>query len=250
MQPPPGKPRVPPPPPPGSGFPPPPRSVPSQPPPAGRIPAYGSAPVPGPAAPPPAAPTAAPAPWNQPAVAPELAMRAMSMPRRPRSGRGFLRFFAVSCITTAWITLVLSVILGLLSFGAGGTVKAWASMAQSYSASPGLGGGGLGSGGLGGGGLDSDGLGSGGLGGGGLGGGGVTPGGANQQIMTGLLGGMVERFAWLCYLGGFLNILGGICGWIFFVGLGKLTYGYLDLEEQAERDHEAVQILLASAGSR
>lgn len=151
-----------------------------------------------------------------------------------------MRFFAVSCIATAWLTLLLSVLLGMLSFGAGGTIKAWVSMAGSYGASPGLGTPGGGPDGLGGGGLGMD----------GLGGGGLSGGGASPQVLSGLMAPMVDRFVWLCYLGGFINILAGICGWIFFVGLGKLTHGYLDLEDQADRDHEAVQILLASAASR
>jgi hypothetical protein len=236
MQPPPGKPRVPPPPPPGSGFPPPPRNVPSQPGP-GRVPAYGSAPMAAPAG------TAATAPWNAAPVSPALAMQAMAMPLRPRPNRGFLRFFAISCISTAWLTLVLFLIFGLMSFASGGAIKAFTGAMPSYSS--GSGGATPGS--------DSD-SGLGGLGGGGVGGGGLpsgaASGGGSGPMLQALLAPMIDRFAWLFYLGGVLNILSGIFGYIFFVGLGKLTYGFLDLDEQAERDHEAVQILLASAGSR
>jgi hypothetical protein len=180
------------------------------------------------------------APWNAPAVSPALAMQAMSMPpaRKP-SNRGFLRFFAVACVSTAWLTLILSVLLGILTWGFGATLKTWSSMAGGFSSSPGI------SSRMGG---DSDGLGSGGLGGGGgLSGGGAS--GAQQQMLNGLMGGFADRLAAMCTVGAFLHVLMGICGYIFFVGLGKLTYGFLDLEEQADRDHAAVQIMLARDGS-
>lgn len=159
-------------------------------------------------------------------------------PARKPSSRGFLRFFAVACVSTAWLTLVLSVLLAILTWGFGATLKTWSSMAGGFSSSPGL------SSGMGG---DSDVGGGGGLGGGGLAGGGAS--GAQQQMLNGLMGGFADRLAAMCTIGAFLHVLMGICGYIFFVGLGKLTYGFLNLEEQADRDHAAVQIMLARAQS-
>ncbi len=182
-------------------------------------------------------------------MSPALAAPAMALPRlRPRPSRGFLRFFAVSCITTAWLTLVLFVIFGIMSFGAGSTLKAYLGALSSYAPS-------VGSPSMGAPGMDPSltdpygtspqpglggGMGTGGMGGGGMGGPGA---------MAALAGPMVDRIAWLFWLGGFLNILSGVMGWIFFVGLGKLTYGFLDLEEQASRDHDALQVMVA-AGQR
>lgn len=233
MQPPPGKPRVPPPPPGGAAGLPPPPNRPVQPGPA-RTPAATQAPFYG-------QPVPAAAPGWTGEMSPALAAQAMQMPKlRKRPNLGFLRFFAGACVTTAWLNVVLTVLLTIGAFGAGASLKAMTGMLlPAGGSSPGLSQPGLPQPGLG----TEDPF-------------STSPGGAStpqtgmREFQEALLQGFTDRLTTLFVIGGFLNILFGICVWIFFIGLAKLTYGYIDLEEQAGRDHDAVQVLLANMGAR
>src|SRR4051812_39069113 len=83
--------------------------------------ARGAAPPPGAPGMPHGYPTGQPAhAATQPAF-PAPAQSAFPMPSRPRKSRGALRFVAGTCVFSAWITLILSVVGGLGTIAMGAT---------------------------------------------------------------------------------------------------------------------------------
>jgi hypothetical protein len=223
MQPPPNRPGIPPPPPrPGGGLQPPPGY---QPRPAG-----------------PARPLEMPA---APAVSPQLAAQAHAALRPPvrRPSRGFLRFFAGACISSAWLTLILSIVLGIASIGSIAGIKGMTDSLGGYvnqRSSQGLGGAsGLPTGDLGGDGLGGDGLGTSGLG--------LPEGGGGGPALgvMGMLAQLGGALTLVAYIGAAITFLSGVVMWLLFLGLGKLTHAFLDLEEQAAHDRDALQAVLA-----
>lgn len=183
-------------------------------------------------APGPQRPPERPAP---PPVSPQLAAQvalATAAPRRP--GRGFLRFFAGACISSAWLTLILSIVLTVASIGSVAAIKGMTQGLGSYvnqRSQPTLPGGqGLPTGDL------SD-LGF------------ETPSGGGGGPALGVMGALADMggmLALIGYVGAALTLLTGLLMWLLFLGLGKLTHAFLDLEEQSWRDRDALQALLAA----
>ena len=168
----------------------------------------------------------------------------MGLPVAPvaprRKGRGFLRFFAGSCVGTAWLTLIVSLLLGVGSMVLGGS--AWSGGASrastNYFPTPSPAAGELG----GQPGLGADGAGGlGGMGAGGAGGVGGMQDALGALNLPGILGA-------LAFWSGVLTALTGVVFFVFFLGVGRLAYAYLELEEQSFQANQTIQLLLARLG--
>lgn len=167
-------------------------------------------------------------------------------PRKP--ARGALRFVAGTCVFSAWLTLVLSVLGAFFCFTGGATVGA---ALRSLSPSPAVSPlpatpspGGLGSSP---GATNSDGSEPipgldtkmpGGLGGGG---GGGLPMGDMLGMFTPVIGAAL-------FASGLFTLVTGVVGWVILLGMGQACYLLMDLEEQSFRHSEVLQILVARLG--
>ena len=166
-------------------------------------------------------------------------------PRRPKK-RGALKFVASTCVLSAWLTLVISLIFAGVSLMAGLGMSASSAAARSNpylqpSQTPSLGGTpGLGSGdGLGG--LE----GSGGFGG--------EAGGSSIPNPLKGLGDLIDfrgMMATACYASAAFNFLTGFAGFFLFLGLGQACYALLELEEESQRTNQWLEIIAARLGAR
>lgn len=242
---------------------------------AGPPPGYGQPPYSQPAAPayPPQG-QAAPPPYNPPgqpaapAYSPPppapaggsaVAAYAAANYVRPSTakGRGFLKFFAGSCIFSAWLTLVICVILTVTSFFSASMLSGAANMlGGAAGGSPGItspsnfptglpapnGPLGTNGSGMGGGGEDDPFSGIPGMGGGG---GGALPGLGGAPQMNPFGGVISQIMGGIIVASGVITLLTGVTMFLFLFGVGKLAYAHLDLQEQTERTQQALQAALA-----
>lgn len=212
---------------PPSGRPPrPPGGVPppGQPPQAGRPPAPGGYPP--------------PSGWGQPAhqapatyAPPRVETPALGIAPPQRKSRGSLKFLASTCVFSAWITLVLSIVSAFSTFmaGVGFTATASAITApsspsplSSLPSNPTVGG-------------TGDDLG--------------VPKSPLGDIGSAMGGAMLARFVPpICYAFGAFTLVSGIVTFILFLGLGQACYILIDLEEQSIQQGEALGIIIARLG--
>lgn len=220
-------------------------------PPYGRPPQPPGSP-PRPAGPPPGyPPQAAVPPRAQPPLEQRTPVPPALPPVPPRRNRAALRFVASTCVGSAWITLLASILFAWLTFAAGSRFSR-ASSGTQYVPRAGAtapGGSGLeGLGGLGGGAGGQGGL-SDLLGGpqatppdlGGLLSGGTGGGGALGMLGGGLLSGFFIASA----IG---TLVMGVVGFFLFLGMGQACYALLDLEEQSQQMAQTLQFLAARLG--
>lgn len=155
----------------------------------------------------------------------------------PRKSRRSLRFLASTCIFTAWLTLVLSVLGGGISIFMGlaglATSSAASSSSNYFPAPPAAGGGGI----MGGDGTEMPALP--GLGNGGSGGG--------MAMFAPILG---RLMAALSLGGGLFTLVSGVVTFLLFLGLGQACVALIDVEEQQYRMNDTLGIILARLNSR
>ncbi|MFN3649890.1 MAG: hypothetical protein ACK47B_09925 [Armatimonadota bacterium] len=236
-----------PPPPPGArpGAAPRPAGPPAVPPVTQRPPQQG---VPGPPPQPEWRPPQGAAPPSAPASAPAPVPAVPFMPP-PRRKRSALRLTAGICVSSAWVTLILSVIGAFMLFMSGMAADRFAAQAPSSSTlrfpTPG----GTPGGGLGGV-LGSEGLeGEGGLSGGGLGDLGISRPDPSRAMSDLMFGGFRSAIPKLFYTSALFTLISGVVMWVLFLGLSQVCYVLLDLEEQSIQMQEALGIIVARLGS-
>jgi hypothetical protein len=171
----------------------------------------------------------------------------LAAPRRKK--RGALRFVATSCVFSAWLTLIFSLLFAGGSFLAGAAATAALSKAPAASSSPyslpsipvpSPGARGAASG------LEGEELSalpSSPFGGSPLGGDSPLGGIGNPLDM---IKGMIPGIS---FASGVITLVSGVVGFILFLGLAQACYALLDLEEQSFQMAQTLQMIVARLGA-
>lgn len=161
-------------------------------------------------------------------------------PARPRKSRSSLRFLAGTCVFSAWVTLVFSIVFAVMTFMAGASAAAMlgtASRSQQYfpttPSMPSMPSPMDPSGGL----LGPEGM-SGSL---------MNP---AQGPLTGMTQLIQKAIPAMSFAGGVFTLVTGIVSFLLFLGLGQACYVLLDLEEQQNRMENMLQLLTLRPGGR
>ena len=166
----------------------------------------------------------------------------LAAPRRKK--RGALRFVASSCVFTAWLTLIFSLLFAGGSFLAGAAAMAAVKSAPATSPlsipvppSPGATGAASG--------LEGDELNalpSSPFGGAGAGNSPLGGMGNPLDMIKGLI-------APLSFVSGVFTLVSGVVGFILFLGLAQACYALLDLEDQSFQMAQTLQMIVARLGA-